>query len=243
MSAGGRLNSASWIFEGRRRSNTPPVSEELIYVRHPLGFALCSMRSPTRSRYYLQCSLAEDTNAWPDERFWEELKPRLEAEARERLVTGPSIEKSIAPLRSFVAEPDGGGGDAQLLGISSMFGYRLPRSTGRSIAVAFAELLDLIADGRDHPCDVEAEYRGQFRQRQLREPTLPMGEHVNEVRHHAAGLHCDEDIGRPRLRHRHALKFHELAEFMEPGGKHGCHADFLPVQTPASARQAGHSIV
>src|SRR5215469_3088040 len=86
-------------------SDTPPVSEELIYVRHALGFALCSMRSPTRSRYYLQCSLAEDIESWPDERFWEELKPRLDDEARERLVTGPSIEKSIAPLRSFVAEP------------------------------------------------------------------------------------------------------------------------------------------
>ncbi len=86
-------------------SDTPPVSEELIYVRHPRGFALCSMRSPTRSRYYLQCSLAEDIDSWPDERFWDELKPRLDDEARERLVTGPSIEKSIAPLRSFVAEP------------------------------------------------------------------------------------------------------------------------------------------
>jgi p-hydroxybenzoate 3-monooxygenase len=86
-------------------SDTPPVSDELIYVRHALGFALCSMRSPTRSRYYLQCSLAEDIEAWPDDRFWEELKPRLDDEARERLVTGPSIEKSIAPLRSFVAEP------------------------------------------------------------------------------------------------------------------------------------------
>jgi len=86
-------------------SDTPPVSEELIYVRHATGFALCSMRSPTRSRYYIQCSLAEDVEAWPDERFWEELKPRLDDEARDRLVTGPSIEKSIAPLRSFVAEP------------------------------------------------------------------------------------------------------------------------------------------
>jgi p-hydroxybenzoate 3-monooxygenase len=86
-------------------SNTPPVSDELIYVRHPLGFALCSMRSPTRSRYYLQCSLAEDIDSWPDQRFWEQLKPRLDDEARARLVTGPSIEKSIAPLRSFVAEP------------------------------------------------------------------------------------------------------------------------------------------
>jgi p-hydroxybenzoate 3-monooxygenase len=86
-------------------TDTPPVSEELIYVRHPLGFALCSMRTPTRSRYYLQCTLTEDIESWPDERFWEALKPRLDDEGRDRLVTGPSIEKSIAPLRSFVAEP------------------------------------------------------------------------------------------------------------------------------------------
>jgi p-hydroxybenzoate 3-monooxygenase len=86
-------------------SDTPPVSDELIYIRHELGFALCSMRSPIRSRYYLQCSLAEDVDAWPDERFWEELRRRLDDEARRVLVTGPSLEKSIAPLRSFVAEP------------------------------------------------------------------------------------------------------------------------------------------
>jgi p-hydroxybenzoate 3-monooxygenase len=86
-------------------SDTPPVSDELIYIRHERGFSLCSMRSPTRSRYYLQCSLAEQVDDWTDERFWEELKLRLDDEAREKLVTGPSIEKSIAPLRSFVAEP------------------------------------------------------------------------------------------------------------------------------------------
>ena len=63
------------------------------------------MRSPTRSRYYIQCGLDEDVDAWPDERFWAELKLRLDAQACERIVTGPSIEKSIAPLRSFVAEP------------------------------------------------------------------------------------------------------------------------------------------
>jgi p-hydroxybenzoate 3-monooxygenase len=63
------------------------------------------MRSPTRSRYYLQCSLAENVDEWPDERFWDELKVRLDDEGRRRLVTGESIEKSIAPLRSFVAEP------------------------------------------------------------------------------------------------------------------------------------------
>jgi p-hydroxybenzoate 3-monooxygenase len=86
-------------------SDTPPVSDELIYVRHPEGFALCSMRSQTRSRYYLQCDLDEPIEAWPDARFWEVLKLRIDAQARDELVTGPSIEKSIAPLRSFVAEP------------------------------------------------------------------------------------------------------------------------------------------
>ena len=86
-------------------SDTRPVSAELIYVSHERGFALCSMRSPTRSRYYLQCSLAERVEEWPDERFWEELKQRLDIRAATDLVTGPSIEKSIAPLRSFVAEP------------------------------------------------------------------------------------------------------------------------------------------
>lgn len=86
-------------------SETPPVSPELIYVNHARGFALCTMRSMKRSRYYLQCPLDDDINKWPDERFWDELKSRLDQKAREALVTGPSIEKSIAPLRSFVAEP------------------------------------------------------------------------------------------------------------------------------------------
>ena len=86
-------------------SETRPVSEELIYVCHERGFALCSMRSPTRSRYYIQCSLAERVEEWPDNRFWDELRRRLDADAACDLVTGPSIEKSIAPLRSFVAEP------------------------------------------------------------------------------------------------------------------------------------------
>ncbi len=86
-------------------SDTRPVSDELIYVHHPRGFALCSMRSPTRSRYYLQCSLADRVEEWPDDRFWTELSLRLDDEAREQLEVGPSIEKSIAPLRSFVAEP------------------------------------------------------------------------------------------------------------------------------------------
>jgi p-hydroxybenzoate 3-monooxygenase len=86
-------------------ADTPPVSEELIYVNHERGFALCSQRSRTRSRYYLQCPLSEQVDEWPDERFWAELRRRLPPDAAQRLVTGPSIEKSIAPLRSFVAEP------------------------------------------------------------------------------------------------------------------------------------------
>jgi len=86
-------------------SDTPPVSPELIYANHARGFALCSMRSPRRSRYYVQCSLEDQVEQWPDDRFWDELKRRLDQEAVDNLITGPSIEKSIAPLRSFVAEP------------------------------------------------------------------------------------------------------------------------------------------
>ncbi len=86
-------------------SETPPVSHELIYIHHTRGFALCSMRSPTRSRYYVQCDAGDMTENWSDQRFWDELKARLDQKGRDELVTGPSIEKTIAPLRSFVAEP------------------------------------------------------------------------------------------------------------------------------------------
>ena len=86
-------------------SDTPPVCEELIYVNSPRGFALCSQRSQTRSRYYLQVPLTDKVEQWSDEAFWNELRLRLDDEGRDRLVTGASIEKSIAPLRSFVTEP------------------------------------------------------------------------------------------------------------------------------------------
>jgi p-hydroxybenzoate 3-monooxygenase len=86
-------------------SDTPPVSSELIYTNHERGFALCSMRSMTRSRNYVQCSLGDSVQQWSDDAFWDELRRRLDPQAAESLVTGPSIEKSIAPLRSFVAEP------------------------------------------------------------------------------------------------------------------------------------------
>jgi p-hydroxybenzoate 3-monooxygenase len=86
-------------------AEVPPCSHELIYARHARGFALASMRSPTRSRYYIQCPVDERLENWPDERIWDELKTRLGPEATAAMTIGPSIEKSIAPLRSFVAEP------------------------------------------------------------------------------------------------------------------------------------------
>lgn len=86
-------------------SDTPPVNHELIYASSERGFSLCSQRSVTRSRYYLQVGLDEKVEDWSDERFWEELKRRIPEDAARQLVTGPSLEKSIAPLRSFVVEP------------------------------------------------------------------------------------------------------------------------------------------
>jgi len=86
-------------------SPTPPVSDELIYASHQRGFALCSMRNSGLSRYYLQVPLDNRLEQWPDAAFWEELKRRIPQDAADRLVTGASIEKSIAPLRSYVAEP------------------------------------------------------------------------------------------------------------------------------------------
>lgn len=86
-------------------ADVPPVSDELVYANHPRGFALCSMRSPTRSRYYVQCALDDRVEDWPDARFWDELRRRLPEEMAAKVTTGPSFEKSLAPLRSFVAEP------------------------------------------------------------------------------------------------------------------------------------------
>jgi p-hydroxybenzoate 3-monooxygenase len=86
-------------------ADVPPASHELVYSNHERGFALCSMRSMTRSRYYVQCGLEEKVEAWSDARFWDELRLRLPTDLAEAVTTGPSIEKSIAPLRSFVVEP------------------------------------------------------------------------------------------------------------------------------------------
>lgn len=87
-------------------ADVPPVSPHaIVYGNSDRGFSLCSMRSLTRSRYYVQCPVDDQVEAWSDQRFWDELRRRLDPELAEKIITGPSIEKSIAPLRSFVAEP------------------------------------------------------------------------------------------------------------------------------------------
>jgi len=129
-------------------SDTPPVSPELIYSNHARGFALCTMRSARRSRHYVQCPLDDHIEEWPDDRFWDELKRRLDQEAADKLVTGPSIEKSIAPLRSFVAEPMRFGrmflaGDAaHIVPPTGAKGLNLAASDAHYLAQAFREFYD-----------------------------------------------------------------------------------------------------
>jgi p-hydroxybenzoate 3-monooxygenase len=129
-------------------SETPPVSHELIYSNHARGFALCTMRSTHRSRYYVQCPLDDHIDQWPDERFWDELKSRLDQRAVDQLVTGPSIEKSIAPLRSFVAEPMRFGrmflaGDAaHIVPPTGAKGLNLAASDAHYLAVGLREYYD-----------------------------------------------------------------------------------------------------
>ncbi len=137
-------------------ADVPPVSHELIYANTERGFALCSMRSATRSRYYLQCPVSDALSRWSDEAFWTELRHRLDGEARAQLVTGPSIEKSIAPLRSFVAEPMRFGrlflaGDAaHIVPPTGAKGLNLAASDVKYLSVALIEhYLDRSAAGID----------------------------------------------------------------------------------------------
>src|SRR6185312_431912 len=129
-------------------SDTPPVSHELIYSNHERGFALCTMRSTHLSRYYVQCPLDDKVDQWPDERFWDELKRRLDGKAADSLITGPSIEKSIAPLRSFVAEPMRFGrlflaGDAaHIVPPTGAKGLNLAASDAHYLACALREYYD-----------------------------------------------------------------------------------------------------
>ena len=145
-------------------SDTRPVCDELIYINDPRGFALCSMRSMTRSRYYIQCRLDERVEDWSDERFWDELKRRLDDAGRARLVTGPSIEKSIAPLRSFVAEPMRFGrlflvGDAA---------HIVPPTGAKGLNLAAGDVRYLFDALRDYYADKSAAGIDAYSQRALR---------------------------------------------------------------------------
>jgi p-hydroxybenzoate 3-monooxygenase len=133
-----------------------PVADELIYSSHERGFALCSMRSMTRSRCYVQCSLDESAEAWSDERFWDELAARLPGEYAARSQRAPTIEKSIAPLRSFVAEPLRHGrlflaGDAaHIVPPTGAKGLNLAARDAHALAEAF---LEYFKHGHAHALD------------------------------------------------------------------------------------------
>jgi p-hydroxybenzoate 3-monooxygenase len=137
-------------------SRTKPVSPELIYAKHERGFALCSLRSQVLSRYYIQVPLTDTVENWSDDAFWEELKRRLPPEVSAKLITGPSIEKSIAPLRSFVAEPMRYGrlflaGDAAH--IVPPTGARGLNSAASDIYYLYHALLDHYQKGDDNGID------------------------------------------------------------------------------------------
>ncbi|MBO6825926.1 MAG: 4-hydroxybenzoate 3-monooxygenase [Sneathiella sp.] len=131
-------------------SETPPVSDELIYSHSDRGFALCSMRNANLSRYYVQCSLDDKAENWSDQQFWDELKRRLPEKAADTLIIGPSIEKSIAPLRSFVAEPLSYG----RLFLAGDAGHIVPPTGAKGLNLAASDIhylsQALIARYRDH---------------------------------------------------------------------------------------------
>ncbi|SOZ39434.1 4-hydroxybenzoate 3-monooxygenase [Cupriavidus neocaledonicus] len=128
-------------------SDTPPVADELIYASHERGFALCSMRSRTRSRYYVQVPSSERVEDWSDDRFWDELRCRLDPQSAQSLVTGPSIEKSIAPLRSFVCEPMRFGN----LFLAGDAAHIVPPTGAKGLNLAASDVLTL-ADGLVAAC-------------------------------------------------------------------------------------------
>lgn len=121
-------------------SDTPPVAQEVVYANDDRGFALCSMRSLTRSRYYIQCDTTDKVENWSDDAFWDELRRRLPEELAETLITGPSLEKSIAPLRSFVAEPLRFG---RLL-LAGDAAHVVPPTGAKGLNLAFSDIYYLI---------------------------------------------------------------------------------------------------
>jgi p-hydroxybenzoate 3-monooxygenase len=141
-------------------SETPPVSHELIYARHRRGFALCSMRNPMLSRYYIQCTADTKADDWSDNQFWDELRRRLPTDAADRMVTGPTIEKSVTPLRSYVREPLRYG-NLFLAGDSA---HIVPPTGAKGLNLAFSDVYYLsqafaqhYAAGDDHGLDSYSE--------------------------------------------------------------------------------------
>lgn len=127
-------------------SETPPLNDELIYANHERGFALCSMRNPQLSRYYVQCPLETDLADWPDDRFWDELSRRLPPHVAATLVTGPSIEKSIAPLASLVREPMQHG----RLFLAGDAAHVVPPTGAKGLNLAVSDVFHLSAALIDH---------------------------------------------------------------------------------------------
>ena len=130
-------------------ADVPPVNEELIYANHPRGFALCSMRSPTRSRYYVQVPVEEKVEDWSDARFWDELRRRLPAATAEAVTTGPSIEKSLAAIRAFVAEPLRFG----RLFLAGDAGHIVPPTGAKGLNLAASDVHYLFEGLRDYYID------------------------------------------------------------------------------------------
>lgn len=127
-------------------ADVPPVNDELVYANHPRGFALCSMRSETRIRYYVQCPLSDRVEDWPDARFWDEIRRRLPREVAEAVTVGPSFEKSIAPLRSFVAEPLRFG----RLFLAGDAGHIVPPTGAKGLNLAASDIRYLFDGLREH---------------------------------------------------------------------------------------------
>lgn len=127
-------------------SKTPPINDELIYANHPDGFALCSMRNEMLSRYYVQAKAEDTPDDWSDDRFWEALQTRLPDQATENLVTGPSIEKSVTPLRSWVSEPLRYG---RLL-LAGDAGHIVPPTGAKGLNLAISDVVYLADALSDH---------------------------------------------------------------------------------------------
>ena len=133
-------------------SRTAPVEDELIYANHERGFALCSMRNARLARYYVQVPLSDKVEDWSDDAFWTELKRRIPAEAADRLETGPTIEKSIAPLRSFVCEPMRWG----RLFLAGDAAHIVPPTGAKGLNLAASDIFYLWHALRDHYRDGDA---------------------------------------------------------------------------------------